>query len=410
MRRLSAFLVPVAFFSVAACSAESGDSVDDTSDEAITCPSTDASVRAALKNVAVQAAACEADAPALPTATPSSWKHPIASRLVTAAGRPNHRARDAFYVEGEPQWVLAKLTYGANDKDLRDEPVDIFVQRGCSGAWEKLTFDAPVLTTNDGDHDPVEGVEDDGGRVYARIPAARALPIGHHRVRIVVSGDLSFTDQTIEVLPRKTPIFVSDVDGTLTERKANDPQLACDEESDFPALWRSFFDGKKSQPSVHEGAPETFRKLVSLGYRPFYLTARPEWLAPHTREFMNEKNRADGRGNLPQGIVHTTLGLTGAFNSAAEAFKKAEVDALRAKGFQVVFGFGNRPSDVATYGAGGLPYRFYFENLDTQNRSCSKVTNLPLLGAGGLVRGDFRIRSYRAVGEKLTGLAPVCGG
>ncbi len=46
--------------------------------------------------------ACEADAPALPAATPSSWKHPISSRLVTAAGRPNHRARDAFYVEGEP--------------------------------------------------------------------------------------------------------------------------------------------------------------------------------------------------------------------------------------------------------------------------------------------------------------------
>ena len=51
---------------------------------------------------------------------------------------------------------------------------------------------------------------------------------------------------------------------------------------------------------------------------------RPEFLQPHTHAFLREKNRDDERDDLPQGIVHTTLGVTGAMNSAAEEFKKNE--------------------------------------------------------------------------------------
>ncbi len=63
--------------------------------------------------------------------------------------------------------------------------------------------------------------------------------------------------------------------------------------------------------------------------------------------FLRGEARRDGRGNLPQGVVQTTLGLTGDFNGAAEAFKKDAVKNVIAKGFKPVFGFGNRPSDVA---------------------------------------------------------------
>ena len=68
----------------------------------------------------------------------------------------------------------------------------------------------------------------------------------------------------------------------------------------------------------------------------------------HTRRFLREDNRKDGRGDLPQGIVHTTLGATGAYNAAAEAFKKEALDRLQGKGFVVAYAFGNRKSDVAT--------------------------------------------------------------
>ncbi len=388
----------------AACAASAEG--DEESAEVTACPATNATAVAALRAVAGQAAQCGAEPPASPTLPDARFEHTTSSLI--ASETAHHRGRDAFYAVGEAQWVLGKFAYGPADKDLKGEAVEIFVQRGCAGAWEKIAFPSPVLTSQEHEHPTVEGVEDSGGRVFAEIPAAQRLGIGQHRVRMIVAGDHTFADQIIEVLPRGTPLFVSDVDGTLTERKANDPQLACDEESDFPALWRGFFSGEKAQPDVHRGAPTAYAKLVALGYRPLYLTARPEWLVPHTHAFLRESARGDGRGNLPHGVVHTTLGLTGAFNSAAEAFKKAEIQALVAKGFKVVFGFGNRPSDVATYQQFGVPYRFYFENLDTQSRSCSKILDVALLPSGGLRRGDWRIRAYDDLAPKTARLGAVC--
>lgn len=373
----------------------------------VDCPASDAPTVSALEQVAVQATGCSVAAPPAPAAQ-RSWRHSLVSRAVVASGAAHHRGRDAFYAAGDDQWVLAKIAYGLVDKDLKGEEVDIYVQRGCAGAWDKLRFDAPILTTAEGEHETVEGVADTGGRVYARIPAAQRLGIGHHRVRVVVAGDQTFAEQSIEVLPKGTPIFVSDVDGTLTERKADDRSVVCDEESDFPALWRGLRSGAMQQPSVHEGAPAAYQALAARGYRPLYLTARPEWLAPHTHDFLSEKARADHRGDLPGGIVHTTLGVTGAFNSAAEAFKKNELKMLVDKGFKPVFGFGNRPSDVATYDAFSVPFRFYFENLDTERRSCSKITDVPLAASGAIQKGGWRIQSYTSLVAPFGALARVC--
>jgi hypothetical protein len=394
---------------VSGCAAETAEATpttDGDSFDAVTCPSSDADAAAALEAVAAQAELCAREAPALPRTVDVSWNHTLSN--VIALESPNHRGRDALYAVGDRQWVLGKFAYGPSDKDLKGEAVDVYVQRGCAGAWEKLAFSRPVLTTEDGEHATVEGVEDTGGRVFAEIPAAQRLGVGHHRVRMVVAGDRSFAEQRIEVLPRGATLFVSDVDGTLTERRPDDPSAACDEESDFPALWRGLSSGQKSQPFVHDGAPTLYRKLASLGYRPMYLTARPEWLAPHTHAFLSEAARGDRRGDLPQGVVHTTLGLTGAMNAAAEDFKKAELKALVDKGFRVVLGFGNRPSDVATYKTYGVPYRFYIENLDTSQRSCSKVTDLPLAPAGVLRKGDWRIRSYGALVPLVEQAASGC--
>ena len=90
-----------------------------------------------------------------------------------------------------------------------------------------------------------------------------------------------------------------------------------------------------------------------------------------------------------------------------EEFKKGELDMLVKKGFRLVFGFGNRPSDEISYSQSRIPYRFYFENTDTRLRSCSKIKDVALLPESKIVEGDWRIQSYGSVMSKTAGL-PGC--
>jgi hypothetical protein len=380
-----------------ACSAapdDAGVSADQDQTSTATCPTTDPAERAALSQIAAVAGTC-ADVAAPDVGAARGF------RLPGAFTGARHRGRDALFTPGERQWVLGKFTYGT-ELDLMGEDVDIWLLRGCSGTWEKL---GSAVTTS-GDHETVEGVDDTGGRVYFEIPEDKRLGVGRHRVRMVVAGDHTFAEQYIEVLPRGAAIAVSDVDGTLTERRTLDLSFVCDEESDFPSLLRPI----NEQPKLHVGAARALSLLASAGYRPFYLTARPELLQPHTHGFLREKNRDDERGDLPQGIVHTTLGVTGAMNSAAEEFKKNELASLVAKGFVVTFGFGNRQSDVAAYGASRVPFRFYYENPSTLLRRCSQVRDLGALPAPftRLDQGDFRMGSYEDLHAAFASVPRVC--
>jgi phosphatidate phosphatase PAH1 len=226
-------------------------------------------------------------------------------------------------------------------------------------------------------------------------------------VRIVVAGDGTAVDQYIEVLPKGMPIVVSDVDGTLTERAAEDIQLVCDEESDPAALVKELLGGS-AQPHVHEGAPEVYSKLASLGYRPLYLTARPEWLEPHTHAFLRESARGDGRGDLPEGIVHTTLTELGALPNAAKIFKQDELTRLRDKGFKIVLGFGDQQSDVQAYSANQVQAAFFYEKRDTTLRSCSDIKTLALFPSGGIKQGSWRIEAYGDLLPSVEKLQPIC--
>ena len=225
-------------------------------------------------------------APKLAHAPIRDWRHGIKSRLDAASGSPNHRGRDLFVNPGAKQTVIAKFAYGVIDKDLEDEEVDVYVQRDCATAWEKL---GTARTTGEGaPHPTVEGVEDTDGRIYFEIPAEKQLGPGKHRIRLVVAGDGSMTDLFIDVVPPKRPIFVSDVDGTLTSS----------ENIEFLKL----LEGEL--PETHPGAPEALRALAAKGYRPIYLTARPEWLVQRTRDFL------EARG-FPPGLVHTSTSALG---------------------------------------------------------------------------------------------------
>jgi hypothetical protein len=314
----------------------------------------------------------ECAAPAMPPAQRRSWRHWIETpTLVTTdpvsglPSAPNHRGRDLFVNPGAPQTVLAHFAYGITDTFLEDEDVDIFVQRDCASGWESLG----TATTTKGSHPhaAVEGVSDNGGRVMFEIPEGRRLGPGRHRVRLVVQGDGSSTELFIDVVPPSTPIFVSDVDGTLTSS----------ENIEYAAL----LVGVTAE--THPGAPEALRALAAKGYRPMYLTARPEWLVGRTREFL------DAHG-FPPGIIHTTnweLGPIG--NGGAAEFKTNELAMLAGKGLVPTYGFGNMPTDSEAYRAIPAAGNRIFYQID----------------------GDFtgrRIESYQELVPQFTRAAAVC--
>lgn len=246
--------------------------------------------------------------PSAPADAPKGFRH-HRSRVVVATGAPNHRARDVLAVAGDGIAVEAKIAYGPADKDLADEEVRI--DREVAGpSWSAL---GTAVTNHDG-----------------RIAwALGTLPLGSHRLRVTVLGDGSSTELSVIVVPSGQAIFVSDVDGTLTES----------ETAEFPALLH------RKLPAVHPSAAEAFRSLAAKGLVPVYLTARPDWLVPRTREFL-------AKNQFPPGVVITERNASGQLGAGAAAFKRREIETLVANGrTKIEWAFGNMPSDAETYAA-----------------------------------------------------------
>jgi len=306
------------------------------------------------------------DAPAPDPGSTQSWRHSIATPITTASGSARHRGRDLFLLPGDDQWALAKFAYGFADDDLEDEDVDLWLLRGCS-TWEFL---GSGTTTNDGDHVTVEGVEDSGGWVYYAIPAFRRLDPGWHRIRFVVRGDHTTADQYVHVLTPGTRIAVTDVDGTLTESET--------------AEWTAVFDST-AMIAAQPGSPEALWALANRGYALFYLTARPEWLAARTHEWLAERG-------FPLGIAHTTLSFTGALGGSAVTFKSTEIGDLTARlGYPLDYGIGNTDSDAEAYRAAGIA---------ADHRLLYQLSGDAM---GGTVFAD-----YRALERLFEGLPPAC--
>lgn len=301
------------------------------------------------------------DAP-LPNVGPDvDWER-TESSIQTATGSERHRGYDMFYNPDDWQWVMAKFAYGVADWDLSGERVDLFLLEGCEGEFEPL---GSTFTTDDGEHPTIHGVVDSGGWVYFQLPDA--LPLGRHRIHMVVRGDGSRTDTFIEVVEPGTPMFLSDIDGTLTT-------------FEFERAIDLLLD---TVPDINAGAVDAFNVLVERGYRPMYLTARPEFLAKRTDEFLVERG-------LPPGIVRTTQSATGALGDAAVEYKSEQLAILAERGLVPAFAFGNTDSDSEAYEAAGidLDRRFFVEFDD------------PL--------GGRRIEDYTGLVEEFEALEFVC--
>ncbi|MBZ5712130.1 LNS2 domain-containing protein [Nannocystis pusilla] len=277
------------------------------------------------------------------------------------------RGRDMFYVEGEDQWVIAKFTKWGfpADKDIEGSAVHLFLDRGCAGEWEELGI---AITTAEGEHAPVQGVDDSGGRVYYKISQSDELEPGRHRVHGVVEEYWNTVDIIIDVVPAGAPIFVSDVDGTLTT-------------SENEEAW-DFLLG--DIPEANPFAPEALSLLASKGYRPMYLTARPEWLDRRTRQFVAMRG-------FPAGIIHTTLTYTGGMGDTAAAYKSGEFQLLKDKGLVPTWLFGNKDSDAEAFESTMIP---------TDHRVLFQFTDA--------VYGARRIESYQELLAEFEALPDLC--
>lgn len=268
-------------------------------------------------------------------------------------GNPSHRARDIIALAGQDMWVIGKFNYGYLDAELKGEKIDVYLAKGCTGMMSKI---AETTSTKPGEHKTVEGVVDDGGRVYVELKKLGVkLPAGRHRILLVVRGDNSQAEMFIDVLPRDAKVVVTDVDGALSGEE-----------------YSSAVEVYKQSPAARDGAAEALNALYNKGYHILYLTARAEWFKNPTRKWLDSKA-------FPPGTILTTNSVIGATGSAANRFKSKALLALKERtGLVPSYAFGSKESDVKAFGSAGIvPENSFFYELD-QDKT-----------AGGLSHKDY---------------------
>jgi len=210
------------------------------------------------------------------------------------------------------QIIASELGYTALDKELEDEDVEVYA---CvSGSWRQLG-----RTRSDGE-----------GHFALALRGDARLPAGLHDLRATLPADRTSTAFTAFIAPLGGPVFVCDLDGTLTESE----NAIVGE-----AMWHADVGAKP-------GAARALADLAARGYQPIYVTARPRILAELTRRWL----AAQG---MPRGPVIFQPGLARP-GAAALAAKTHALEALRATGVHIAYGIGNRATDITAYARAGL--------------------------------------------------------
>lgn len=295
---------------------------------------------------AAPVAACEAP---LDPGPASPWNR-VASSVIVGALSPVHRGFDLVLSPDDAQELTAHFAYGLADKNLEGELVDVYLLRGCSGTWEKLSTE-----------------ETAEGAVTVSLIGQQRLGVGRHRARFVVRGDLSSTDLFVQVIEPGTPAFVSDVDGTLTSSE--------------------YIEGVNmltgAIPAVHEDAARVLNRLSDRGLLPVYLSSRPEQLIARTRQLIRERG-------LPEGIVRVHPGTGFNLREESTSFKEQELESLISAGLDIQWGFGNNAVESIAYETAVIPveHRSFYQ-FDDDN-------------------GGARIESYGEWLLEAASVAPGC--
>jgi hypothetical protein len=274
-----------------------------------------------------------------PPGTASGWRHARHELTERAFGPPNHRANDVVVNPGRPQRVVAKFAYGLVDKDLSDEPVDVYVLDGPPCARWRLLGSA--VTSDDGDDQPGDwGWVDDGGRVWFELPPESALPLGRHQLRLRVRGDGSTAAVNLWVIAPGTGAVVFDIDGTLT--------------TDDQELVTQVVERLKDRtyvPKPWPAAREVVKAWADRGWLPIYVTGRPDVLHEVTREWLRDQG-------FPPGPLRLTDALREALptDGGVGAYKTRVLQGFVADArLDVAACYGNAATDILAYAAAGFP-------------------------------------------------------
>lgn len=241
-------------------------------------------------------------------------------RITASLASPDHRGHDLIATTTDAQVLAGKLAYGLVDKDLEREDVELFA---CiAGAWQRVG-----ATMTDG-----------SGRFALALDGAARLPVGLRDIYASVVADRSGVRFLAYVAPSDARLIVSDIDGTLTSS-----------ESSFV---KAVFLGSHVKP--HPGAAASLRAAAASGYQVVYLTARSDRFTDATRYWL-------GTNGFPRGPVRLAPSLIVMPGAATVAYKERVMRSLAR--FDIVAGVGNRKSDVAAYGAVGVPAERIFVKL-----------------------------------------------
>lgn len=285
-----------------------------------------------------------------PRTGPARGFRSLRQRITMRLARPDHRGTDLIATSEAPQVLRGKLGYGALDKPLQREPVELFACR--SGAWQLI---GTAHTRAD-------------GRFAYALHGADRLPEGLRDLYASVVADRSGVRFLAYIAPVGTTLLVTDVDGTLTSSEA------------------SFVKGALAGAGVrpHANAAATLRAAAAGGHQIVYLTARGDRFTDDTRHWL-------GTHGFPRGPVRLASSLFVMPGAATVTYKKRVLDGLR--GFEVVAGVGNRASDVAAYTAAGVPpHRIFVKTREYRGELAPALRSGAAIGFGEYSRLPLPIR------------------
>uniref|UniRef100_A0A5K3FK01 LNS2 domain-containing protein n=1 Tax=Mesocestoides corti TaxID=53468 RepID=A0A5K3FK01_MESCO len=178
---------------------------------------------------------------------------------------PNHRANDAIVLDGRPQIIAARFTFGTLDLlSMANEEIEVLCRP------QMVNCDKPQNWKSLG-----RQCTDSNGRLAFQIPDAHRLPIGLHRIQLVPSSgdpDEQTVGLTMAIVPPGCDVVICSIDGSFAASLS--------------------LMGK--DPKVRAGSVDIMRHWHSLGYLLIYMSARPDMQHRQVSMWLNQHNFPPG--------------------------------------------------------------------------------------------------------------------
>lgn len=240
------------------------------------------------------------------------FKH-FGNRLL-ALDTPFHMGHDQIVTAGQATTLVGKFDYGAVfHKDLEDEAVQAFITGTGKDDWQYLG----QFTTNS------------DGKIFVPVDGQQE---GQYKVRLVVLGDLSYTDLYLTAIEPGRKAVVFDIDETLT--KDDLEQIL-----DYTGI-----EAAEPRPA----AAQLVQQYIERGYHPVFITARTYWYAKGSRQWLRDSL------SLPDFTLRTTFSnKQGLFEPAQ--YKTEVMQGMQAAGIEFVRAYGNADTDAEAFANVGIP-------------------------------------------------------